>query len=98
MPAMPASRFWRNSARVLPFGAVRPTPVMTMRGSFINLESEIASQLPAEGNTSLARMNVLVVGGAGYIGSHCVRQLTAAGHRPVVLDNLVYGHRAALAS
>ncbi|HVU25294.1 MAG TPA: UDP-glucose 4-epimerase GalE [Opitutus sp.] len=42
-------------------------------------------------------MNVLVVGGAGYIGSHCVRQLTAAGHRPVVLDNLVYGHRAAVA-
>jgi UDP-glucose 4-epimerase len=41
-------------------------------------------------------MNVLVVGGAGYIGSHCVRQLVAAGHRPVVLDNLVYGHRAAL--
>src|SRR5271170_3490340 len=42
-------------------------------------------------------MNVLVVGGAGYIGSHCVRQLTGAGHRPVVLDNLVYGHRAAVA-
>lgn len=42
-------------------------------------------------------MNVLVVGGAGYIGSHCVRQLLAAGHRPVVLDNLVYGHRGAVA-
>jgi UDP-glucose 4-epimerase len=42
-------------------------------------------------------MNVLVVGGAGYIGSHCVRQLAAAGHRPVVLDNLVYGHRSAVA-
>jgi len=41
-------------------------------------------------------MNVLVVGGAGYIGSHCVRQLIAAGHRPVVLDNLVFGHRAAV--
>ncbi len=41
-------------------------------------------------------MNVLVVGGAGYIGSHCVRLLVAAGHRPVVLDNLVFGHRAAL--
>ena len=41
-------------------------------------------------------MNILVVGGAGYIGSHCVRQLGATGHRPVVLDNLVYGHRAAL--
>ncbi len=42
-------------------------------------------------------MNVLVVGGAGYIGSHCVRQLTAAGHRPVVLDNFAYGHRKAVA-
>jgi UDP-glucose 4-epimerase len=41
-------------------------------------------------------MNVLVVGGAGYIGSHCVRQLIAAGHTPVVLDNLVFGHRAAV--
>lgn len=41
-------------------------------------------------------MNVLVVGGAGYIGSHCVRQLMAAGHRPVVLDNLVFGHQGAL--
>ncbi len=42
-------------------------------------------------------MNVLVVGGAGYIGSHCVRQLVAAGHHPVVLDNLIFGHRAAVA-
>ncbi len=42
-------------------------------------------------------MNVLVVGGAGYIGSHCVRQLVAAGHNPVVLDNLIFGHRAAVA-
>jgi UDP-glucose 4-epimerase len=41
-------------------------------------------------------MKVLVAGGAGYIGSHCVRQLLAAGHAPVVLDNLVYGHRAAV--
>lgn len=41
-------------------------------------------------------MNVLVVGGAGYIGSHCVRQLQEAGHLPVVLDNLVYGHRRAV--
>jgi UDP-glucose 4-epimerase len=42
-------------------------------------------------------MNVLVVGGAGYIGSHCVRLLAKAGHRPVVIDNLVYGHRRAVA-
>jgi UDP-glucose 4-epimerase len=41
-------------------------------------------------------MNVLVVGGAGYIGSHCVRQLALGGHRPVVLDNFIHGHRAAV--
>lgn len=41
-------------------------------------------------------MKVLVAGGAGYIGSHCVRQLIAAGHEAVVVDNLVYGHRAAV--
>jgi UDP-glucose 4-epimerase len=43
-------------------------------------------------------MNVLVVGGAGYIGSHCVRQLEQAGHHPVVLDNLVFGHRKAVSA
>ncbi len=41
-------------------------------------------------------MKVLVCGGAGYIGSHCVRQLIAAGHEPVVLDNFAYGHRGAV--
>ncbi|MEM1221342.1 MAG: UDP-glucose 4-epimerase GalE [Verrucomicrobiota bacterium] len=41
-------------------------------------------------------MKVLVVGGAGYIGSHCVKQLELAGHTPVVLDNLVFGHRKAV--
>ncbi len=42
-------------------------------------------------------MNVLLTGGAGYIGSHVVRALTAAGHTPVVYDNLSNGHRAAVA-
>ena len=36
---------------------------------------------------------ILVTGGAGYIGSHAVRALLQAGYAPVVLDNLVYGHR-----
>jgi UDP-glucose 4-epimerase len=40
-------------------------------------------------------MNVLLTGGAGYIGSHLVRALAAAGHTPVVYDNLSNGHRAA---
>jgi UDP-glucose 4-epimerase len=41
-------------------------------------------------------MNVLVTGGAGYIGSHAVRRLVAGGHRVAVLDNLCRGHRAAV--
>ena len=43
-----------------------------------------------------AGMNVLVVGGAGYIGSHCVRQAMSAGHVVAVLDNLSYGHQASV--
>jgi len=43
-------------------------------------------------------MKILVAGGAGYIGSHCVRLLHAAGHIPVVVDNLVFGHPAAVPS
>uniref|UniRef100_A0A3Q3VVG2 UDP-glucose 4-epimerase n=1 Tax=Mola mola TaxID=94237 RepID=A0A3Q3VVG2_MOLML len=31
---------------------------------------------------------VLVTGGAGYIGSHCVVELIAAGYKPIVVDNL----------
>ena len=39
---------------------------------------------------------ILVVGGAGYIGSHMVKCLKRAGHAPVVLDNLVCGYREAV--
>src|SRR5690606_20960031 len=38
-------------------------------------------------------MNVLVTGGAGFIGSHVADELLAAGHRVVVVDNLHTGHR-----
>ncbi|MBK1646666.1 UDP-glucose 4-epimerase GalE [Thiocapsa imhoffii] len=39
---------------------------------------------------------VLVTGGAGYIGSHACKALAHAGYTPVTLDNLVYGHRWAV--
>ncbi len=39
---------------------------------------------------------ILVLGGAGYIGSHACKALAAAGHTPVVYDNLVFGHRWAV--
>ena len=38
-------------------------------------------------------MKVLVTGGAGYIGSHCCKELHRVGITPVTIDNLVYGHR-----
>lgn len=41
-------------------------------------------------------MRVAVVGGAGYIGSHAAKALAAAGHEPVVIDNLSTGHREAV--
>ncbi|NQU20768.1 MAG: UDP-glucose 4-epimerase GalE [Candidatus Nealsonbacteria bacterium] len=41
-------------------------------------------------------MNVMVAGGAGYIGSHAVKQLIEAGHRVVAVDNLYRGHRGAV--
>jgi UDP-arabinose 4-epimerase len=41
-------------------------------------------------------MNVLVTGGAGYIGSHTCKALALAGHIPVAYDNLSMGHRWAV--
>ena len=37
-------------------------------------------------------MIVLVIGGAGYIGSHAARALKSAGHEVIVFDNLSTGH------
>jgi UDP-glucose 4-epimerase len=41
-------------------------------------------------------MRILVTGGAGYIGTHTLIELIAAGHKPVVVDNLSNSHREAI--
>ncbi len=38
---------------------------------------------------------ILVTGGAGYIGSHVVKELLLQGHKPIIFDNLQTGHRKA---
>jgi UDP-glucose 4-epimerase len=43
------------------------------------------------------KLNVLVTGGAGYIGSQAVLALIDAGHHPIVIHNLVTGFRWAVA-
>ena len=40
--------------------------------------------------------DILVTGGAGYIGAHACKALAAAEYRPIAYDNLVYGHREAV--
>lgn len=42
------------------------------------------------------KKNILVVGGAGYIGAHMCKFLAARGYVPVVLDNFSAGHRSAV--
>ena len=41
-------------------------------------------------------MSILIVGGAGYIGSHTAKVLADAGQVPIIFDNLSSGHRWAL--
>jgi nucleoside-diphosphate-sugar epimerase len=41
-------------------------------------------------------LNILVTGGAGYIGSHVCKALAAAGYLPIAYDNLCRGHRWAV--
>ncbi len=40
--------------------------------------------------------NILVTGGAGYIGSHVVKELLRQSHHPIIFDNLQTGHRKAV--
>jgi UDP-glucose 4-epimerase len=47
---------------------------------------------------SLEHMNILVSGGAGYIGSVVTEELLKDGHKVVVYDNLSKGHRQAIVS
>jgi len=55
---------------------------------------EIGSAIDPERTQSRDIMaRILITGGAGYVGSHCAKALAAAGHKGIVFDNLLFGHR-----
>ncbi|MGH3433044.1 MAG: UDP-glucose 4-epimerase GalE [Thermocrispum sp.] len=47
-------------------------------------------------NTATSSLNLVVTGGAGYVGSVCAARLIEAGHRVTVIDDLSTGHRDAV--
>lgn len=61
--------------------------VRTLKGTVTTVGKSAAD----EGYASNGISSVLVIGGAGYIGSTLSRELLAAGYRVRVLDNLIYG-------
>lgn len=56
--------------------------------------------MPVESGASEMKPNLpahyLLIGGAGYIGSHVAREIIRKGHRVTILDNLSKGHREAV--
>lgn len=61
--------------------------------SFVLLLVELLSIFNSPFGGSMNKLNILVVGGAGYIGSHIVADLCEAGHNVIVFDNLSFGFR-----
>ncbi len=55
-----------------------------------------AQAAPGDGIGTGVAVNILVTGGAGYIGSHTILELLNAGHSVVVVDNLANGSEEAL--
>lgn len=49
-------------------------------------------------NRDKSFMNLLIIGGAGYIGSHMVKRLLVSKHSITIIDNLSTGYRDALPS
>jgi UDP-glucose-4-epimerase GalE len=71
-----------------------------MKLSFFNRRLKLQNQQPPVtrrfdlNNAKIElRMNVLVTGGAGYIGSHAAKHLANANIQPIVVDNLKRGHK-----
>lgn len=85
----------RSAAVLFAFGVVGATVgVRWMKDWLFHRESEAAFESVAEAANLETAESVLVVGGAGYIGSLVVSELLAHGHKVKLLDNLHFGNEA----
>ena len=93
------------SSKPVPVGPV--TPAQAWAGAVAVAAALAAGGIPLDtsqvtrsGTMSVARLevvlNIAVIGGAGYIGSHAVKLLVDKGHAVTCIDNLSNGHRAAV--
>jgi UDP-glucose-4-epimerase GalE len=55
--------------------------------------AKLETSKAATGQIPFIMARVLITGGAGYVGSHCAKAVSASGHECVVFDNLLFGHR-----
>lgn len=73
-----------------------PTPIAFHPITFLDETKPFSYTACMNGKKMTSGEPILVTGGAGYIGSHVVRDLGERGLRPVVLDNLSSGHSEAV--
>jgi nucleoside-diphosphate-sugar epimerase len=83
-----------SRSTALAFGALVLLGVTGARVMKLAIENWLSNAVPAKQSPAVADRPVLVVGGAGYIGSILVRALLDTGRKVRVLDNLVYGDAA----
>ena len=66
---------------------------LSTRSSVVYLTAWRLAQIIKRNKTMSTNGNILITGGAGYIGSHVVRQLGEAGENIIILDNLSTGFK-----
>ena len=73
----------------------KPLALPWANGRSLRYAQAFAGASKLSGVAEQTGMNILVTGGAGYVGSHAARLLVRTGHEVWVYDNLSRGHRQA---